>query len=89
MADPSHAAGSVFGGTYTVKGLLGQGGMGAVYAAEGPGGERVALKVLHEKAQRDPDLVARFQREADIASQIKSPYVARILRAGKERDGRL
>ena len=41
--------------------------MGEVYAAEGTGGEKVALKVLHERAAQDPDLVARFQREATIA----------------------
>jgi serine/threonine-protein kinase len=63
--------------------------MGEVYAAEGRGGEKVALKVLHERAAQDPDLVARFNREADIAKQIQSPFVAAILGSGKERDGRL
>ncbi len=63
--------------------------MGEVYAADTKAGEKVALKVLHEKAARDPDLVARFQREAAIAAQIKSPYVAGILGAGKDRNGRL
>ena len=47
--------------------------MGEVYAAEGRGGEKVALKVLHERAAQDPDLVARFNREANIAKQIQSP----------------
>ena len=63
--------------------------MGEVYAAEGRGGEKVALKVLHERAAQDPDLVARFNREADIAKKIASPFVAAILGSGKERDGRL
>jgi serine/threonine protein kinase len=63
--------------------------MGEVYAAEGRGGEKVALKVLHERAAQDPDLVARFNREADIAKQIQSPFVAAILGSGKEKDGRL
>ncbi len=63
--------------------------MGEVYAAEARGGEKVALKVLHERAAQDPDLVARFNREADIAKKIASPYVAAILGAGKEKDGRL
>ena len=81
--------GTVVGGLYKVRRLIGQGGMGEVYAAEGKGGERVALKVLHEKAAQDPDLVARFQREASIAATVKSPYVAGILGAGKDRNGRL
>lgn len=63
--------------------------MGEVYAAEGRSGEMVALKVLHERAARDPGLVARFHREADIAKKIASPYVAAILGSGKEKDGRL
>ncbi len=88
-ADPGLAPGSIIGGTYKIRRLIGQGGMGEVYAAEGRGGEKVALKVLHERAALDPDLVARFNREATIAKQIQSPYVAAILGAGKESDGRL
>jgi serine/threonine protein kinase len=81
--------GCVVGGHYKVRRLIGQGGMGEVYAADGKAGEKVALKVLHDKAAQDPDLVARFQREAEIAARIKSPHVACILGAGKDRNGRL
>ena len=88
-AEPGLAPGSIIGGIYKIRRLIGQGGMGEVYAAEGRGGEKVALKVLHERAAQDPDLVARFNREADIAKKIVSPFVAQILGAGKERDGRL
>ncbi|HEY6461094.1 MAG TPA: serine/threonine-protein kinase, partial [Polyangiaceae bacterium] len=55
----------------------------------GKSGEKVAIKVLHDKAAQDKDLVARFHREASIAAQIKSPHIANILGAGKDRDGRL
>ncbi len=81
--------GAVVGGRYKVRRLLGRGGMGEVYAADGKDGEKVALKVLHERAAQDPDMVARFHREATIASKIKSPYLAAILGAGKDRNGRL
>jgi serine/threonine-protein kinase len=81
--------GHTVGGLYKVRRLIGQGGMGEVYAADGRGGQKVALKVLHDRAAQDPDLVARFQREAEIASRVKSPHVAAILGAGKDRDGRL
>lgn len=87
--EPGLAPGSVVGGLYKIRRLIGQGGMGEVYAAEARGGEKVALKVLHERAAQDPDLVARFNREADIAKKIASPFVAAILGSGKERDGRL
>ena len=81
--------GALVGGRYRVKRLLGHGGMGEVYAADGKDGEKIALKVLHERAAQDPDMVARFHREASIASKIKSPYLAAILGAGKDRNGRL
>jgi serine/threonine-protein kinase len=87
--DSGSLVGCVVGGHYKVRRLIGQGGMGEVYAADGKNGEKVALKVLHQKAAQDPDLVARFQREAEIAAQIKSPHVACILGAGKDRNGRL
>lgn len=88
-AEPGLSPGSVIGGIYKIRRRIGQGGMGEVYAAEGRNGVKVALKVLHERAAQDPDLVARFNREANIAKEVKSPYVAAILGAGKERDGRL
>src|SRR4029078_8132579 len=88
-SEPGLAPGSIIGGIYKIRRLIGQGGVGEVYAAEGRSGEKVALKVLHERAAQDPDLVARFNREADIAKKIASPYVAQILGSGKEKDGRL
>jgi serine/threonine-protein kinase len=87
--DPGSLIGTTMGAIYKMRRLIGSGGMGEVYAAEGKSGEKVAIKVLHDKAAQDKDLVARFHREATIAAQIKSPYVAGILGAGKDRDGRL
>ncbi len=88
-AEPGLAPGSIIGGLYRIRRLIGQGGMGEVYAAEGRNGTKVAVKILHERAARDPDLVARFSREANIAKQIRSPFVAAVLGAGKEKNGRL
>jgi len=88
-AESGSLVGCVVGSHYKVNRLIGQGAMGEVYAADGKSGEDVALKVLHAKAAQDPDLVARFQREAEIAARIHSPYVAAVLGAGKDRNGRL
>ncbi len=87
--DPGSLIGTTLGGVYKVRRLIGSGGMGEVYAAESPSGERVAIKVLHDKAAQDRDLVARFHREAAIAAQVTSPHVAAVLGAGKDRSGRL
>ena len=89
MADADSLIGATVGGLYKVRRLIGQGGMGEVYAADAKDGSKVALKVLHERAAQDQDIVARFQRESAIAAQIKSPFVANVVGAGKDRTGRL
>jgi eukaryotic-like serine/threonine-protein kinase len=89
MADADSLIGATVGGLYKVRCLIGSGGMGEVYAADAKDGSKVALKVLHERAAQDQDIVARFQRESAIAAQIKSPFVANVVGAGKDRTGRL
>jgi serine/threonine protein kinase len=62
---------------FTVVDRLGQGGMGAVYLVEQAStGGRFALKTL---AYPDPELVLRFQREAEAQARVDGhPNVARI-----------
>ena len=72
--------GDIIDGKYQVERDLGIGGMGRVVLALHLGlEERVALKVLHPEATRDPEAVARFGREAKAAARIKSEHVARVL----------
>ena len=80
--------GRIVGGAYRVTRLIGRGGMGEVYAADGPQGE-VAVKFLRETHANEPEIVARFQREAKIAARIHSEYVATVHGAGRDRDGHL
>ncbi len=69
-------------GSYRVLGLLGAGGMGAVYEAEQESPRRrVALKVLragHSSAEH----LARFQREGRVLGQLKHPGIAQIHEVG-------
>jgi serine/threonine protein kinase len=74
-------------GRYRLGEVIGSGAMGAVFAAIGPDGERVAVKLLHEHLTQFPEVVARFKREAELASRIESPHVAPVLAAGKTLDG--
>lgn len=62
--------------------------MGEVWAATSEeGGREVAIKVLLARAAVKPDLVRRFQREAEIARAIKSPYVCQLLEVAQNEDG--
>jgi eukaryotic-like serine/threonine-protein kinase len=64
---------------YRLDGLLGAGGMGAVYAATHRNGSRVALKVLHPELARLEDIRARFLREGYVANRIPHPGVTRVI----------
>src|SRR5207253_1828551 len=56
---------------YRVLGLLGAGGMGAVYRAEHRLMERtVALKVISRRLTEDPALVERFRQEVKAAARL-------------------
>jgi serine/threonine protein kinase len=59
-------------GSYEVKGLLGCGGMGEVYRARDSKLKRdVAIKALPADFVRDPERVARFQREAEVLASLR------------------
>src|SRR5258708_23549626 len=66
-------------GHYEVVSLLGQGGMGEVYRARDTTLKReVALKVLPAVFLRDPDRMARFQREAEVLASLDHPNIGHI-----------
>src|SRR5271168_4619442 len=66
-------------GHYEVLSLLGQGGMGEVYRARDTKLKRdVALKILPEAFARDPERLARFQREAEVLASLNHPNIAAI-----------
>ncbi|HTB56355.1 MAG TPA: serine/threonine-protein kinase, partial [Polyangia bacterium] len=80
--------GSVIGGRYYVRRLLGEGGMGRVFEAEHIDiGRRVALKILHPAYSQTPDLVERLRREARAASKISHPNVVDVTDSGTTPDG--
>ena len=63
---------------YHVLGLLGQGGMGAVYRAEQRRlGRLVALKVIRPGLTRQSSFVQRFRQEARAAGQLDHPNIVR------------
>ncbi|MFF3954652.1 serine/threonine-protein kinase [Streptomyces sp. NPDC001890] len=75
-------------GAYQLLGRIGAGGMGTVYVARRAGSAtQVALKTINPELLGDPELLARFAREAEVLAMVPGTYTARVLDSGVD-DGR-
>jgi Tol biopolymer transport system component len=74
-------------GPYEILSLLGQGGGGQVYRAWDPRLEReVALKILRQRSETDPERVRRFIAEARAASALNHPNIVTVFDAAVDGD---
>ncbi|MCB0019712.1 MAG: SUMF1/EgtB/PvdO family nonheme iron enzyme [Anaerolineales bacterium] len=72
-------------GRYNVKGLLGRGGMAAVYSAFDPEFNReVAIKILPKEFLHDPEFRQRFRREAMTIARLEHPAIVPVYDFGEE-----
>ena len=73
---------------YRIDRLLGQGGMGLVYAAVHTyTGRKLAIKILLPRFQEEPAALKRFFQEAKSTASLQHPNVIEILDSGEDESG--
>ncbi|MFN7940898.1 MAG: serine/threonine-protein kinase [Thermoanaerobaculia bacterium] len=83
---PAFLLGDLVAGRWRIRGFLGRGAMGEVFAAEDLElGGRVALKTLRARLGADANAVERFKREVLLARKVSHPGVCRIFEFGVHR----
>jgi len=64
---------------YEITAAIGKGGMGEVWRAKDTRlGRDVAIKVLPDDFTKDPERLARFEREARVLASLNHPHIASI-----------
>ncbi len=74
-------------GQYDITGLLGEGGMAAVYRARQVSMKRdVAIKVIEPRLARMADFARRFDREAETIASLSHPHILKVFDYGTQDD---
>jgi eukaryotic-like serine/threonine-protein kinase len=88
MSNAESMVGAVLSGKWRLIKLLGEGGMGAVFSAEGLQGQgQRAIKVLHPEFVSEPQILDRFLNEGYAAQHLQHPNVAKVYEHGQAEDG--
>jgi serine/threonine protein kinase len=90
-AQGRYAGGSVAGGRYQLRDLLGEGGMASVYLAYDSALDRqVAIKTLHTELGREQSFRERFRREAQAVAKLSHANIVSVFDTGEDQlDGSL
>lgn len=89
-AAPEELIGRTFHGRFRIDGLLGRGGMGAVFKAQQLSMDKpIALKVLAKSLAEEEKQIQRFKQEGMTSSQLKHPNTIRVIDYGQSADGYL
>jgi serine/threonine protein kinase len=82
--------GTVLDGRFRIDFRIAAGGFGAIYrATHVRSGHEVALKILHPTLTPDPKIVARFRREGETLTSLRSPHTITAYEACEAADGTL
>ncbi|MFJ2739606.1 protein kinase [Streptomyces sp. NPDC087440] len=80
-----YAGGSVAGGRYQLRDLLGEGGMASVYLAYDAALDRqVAIKTLHTELGREAAFRERFRREAQAVAKLSHTNIVSVFDTGED-----
>ncbi|MEV7724623.1 protein kinase [Streptomyces sp. NPDC087917] len=79
-----YAGGSLAGGRYLLRDLLGEGGMASVYLAYDSALDRqVAIKTLHSELGREASFRERFRREAQAVAKLSHTNIVSVFDTGE------
>ncbi|MER5869685.1 protein kinase [Streptomyces sp. NPDC002044] len=79
-----YAGGSLAGGRYQLRDLLGEGGMASVYLAYDSALDRqVAVKTLHSDLGREQSFRERFRREAQAVAKLSHTNIVSVFDTGE------
>lgn len=79
----SSLIGTTLEGAYRITRLIAQGGMSAVYEATHLRlNQRLAVKVMARELSSNQEALSRFQREAEITSQLRHPHLVTVMDFG-------
>jgi|HubBroStandDraft_6_1064221.scaffolds.fasta_scaffold56296_2 hypothetical protein len=82
-ASPLVLAGAMVGGKYRLDALIGEGGMGSVWAATHLGlNQAVAIKFVSKEFVKSAEALRRFDSEAKAAAALKSRHVVQVFDTG-------
>jgi len=80
--------GTTLAGRYRLESILGEGGMGVVFAAHDErSGGHVAIKLIRPEHMQNRQVAKRFLREARAALALDHPNVVDVYATGMEEDG--
>ncbi|GGP70317.1 protein kinase domain-containing protein [Streptomyces melanogenes] len=87
-AQGRYAGGSIAGGRYQLRDLLGEGGMASVYLAYDAALDRqVAIKTLHTELGREQSFRERFRREAQAVAKLQHTNIVSVFDTGEDELG--
>ncbi len=82
LADLPIGPGSIVLGRWRVTREVGRGGVGAVFEAVDPSGDRAAIKLLLPVWRSHDQVLERFAREARVLMRLTTPHVGKLLDVG-------